>query len=431
MVLSIGLRASVLLAFLLPFFALAAGADGAASVTLRWDRNDEPDIAGYRLYYGTTSHSYDDDVESSTTTATISNLIVGKTYFFAVTAYDTTGLESDFSDEVSYTVAPTPTPSPSPTPSPTPTPSPSPTPSPTSTPSPSPTPSPPPTPKPSPTPSPTPTPKPSPSPSPTPSPSPGEVVSALANVSSRAFVQTGDFVLIGGFILTTDFPKTVAVRAIGPSLSSAGVSQVLADPTLELLDSSGSVIASNDDWRSGGVDLAALGLAPTDDRESTLVATLPAGAYSAIVRGKGNTVGVGLVELYNLGLDGGGFANISTRARVETGEDVLIGGFILAGPNPSRVIVRAIGPSLSAAGVPDPLLDPVLELHDFNGSLIFTNDNWRSDQESQIIDSALPPSDDREAAIVATLPPGAYSAIVRGANSSSGVALFEVYALNQ
>lgn len=237
--------------------------------------------------------------------------------------------------------------------------------------------------------------------------------------------------MIGGFILTTDSPKKVALRAVGPSLSSAGVSQVLADPALELLDSSGSVIASNDDWRSGGADLVALGLAPTDDRESALVATLPSGAYSVVVRGKDETVGVGLVELYDLDLNGGGVANISTRAQVEAGEDVLIGGFILAGMGPSQVIVRAIGPSLSAAGVPDPLVDPELALHDANGSLIFTNDNWRSDQESQIIDSTLPPADDREAAIVAILPPGAYSAIVRGANGSSGVALFEVYALNQ
>ena len=221
------------------------------------------------------------------------------------------------------------------------------------------------------------------------------------------------------------------MRAIGPSLSNAGVGQVLPDPTLDLLDSSGAVIASNDDWRTGGVDLAGLGLAPTDDRESALIATLPAGAYSAVVRGKDDAVGVALVELYDLDLNNGGIANISTRAQVEMGEDVLIGGFILVGTDPSQVIVRAIGPSLASAGVLDPLLDPVLELHDADGSLIFMNDNWRSDQESQVIDSTLPPADDREAAIVATLPPGAYSAIVMGVNGSSGVALFEVYALNQ
>ena len=140
-------------------------------------------------------------------------------------------------------------------------------------------------------------------------------------------------------------------------------------------------------------------------------------------------MGVSLVELYDLDFNKGRIANISTRARVETSEDVMIGGFILGGTDPSQVIVRALGPSLASAGVSDPLSDPVLELYDANGSLIFMNDNWRSEQESQIIGSTLPPADDREAAIVATLPPGAYSAVVRGANDSTGVALFEVYAL--
>jgi len=364
MALSVRSFPSILLVFLLLLAAFAAGAKGAQSVTLAWDSNPEPDIAGYRLYYGKTSQSYRQYVETSATQATASNLVEGTTYFFAATALNTAGVESAFSSEVSYTV-------------------------------------------------------------------PGKILSFLGNVSSRAFVQAGDFAMIGGFILLADAPKRVALRAIGPSLSNAGVGQVLPDPTLDLLDSSGAVIASNDDWRTGGVDLAGLGLAPTDDRESALIATLPAGAYSAVVRGKDDAVGVALVELYDLDLNNGGIANISTRAQVEMGEDVLIGGFILVGTDPSQVIVRAIGPSLASAGVLDPLLGPVLELHDADGSLIFTNDNWRSDQESQVIDSTLPPADDREAAIVATLPPGAYSAIVMGVNGSSGVALFEVYALNQ
>jgi Fibronectin type III domain len=364
MALSVRSLPSILLVFLLLLVAFAAGAKGAESVTLAWDSNPEPDIAGYRLYSGKTSHSYRQYVDTSTTQATVSNLVEGTTYFFAVTAFDTAGLESAFSNEISYSV-------------------------------------------------------------------PGEILSFLGNVSSRTLVQTGDFAMIGGFILLADSPKEVVLRAIGPSLSNAGVSQVLADPTLDLLDSSGTVVASNDDWRTGGLDLVALGLAPTDDRESALIATLPGGAYSAIVRGKDDAVGVALVELYDLDMNNGRIANISTRARVETGEDVLIGGFILTGTDPAQVIVRAIGPSLASAGVMDPLLDPVLELHDADGSLIFTNDNWRSDQESQIIDTTLPPADDREAAIVVTLPPGAYSAIVRGVNDSAGVALFEVYALNQ
>lgn len=353
---------SILFFFFLPFFALAVAAHGALSVTLAWAPNPEPDIAGYRLYYGTISHSYPLYVETSATTATVSNLMEGATFFFAVTAYNNAGLESAFSSEVSYLV-------------------------------------------------------------------PGQIASFLVNVSTRAFVQTGDSAMIGGFIITGDAPKKVALRAIGPSLANAGVSQTLSDPTLDLVDSTGSVIASNDDWRTESVNLKALGLAPTDDRESALVTTLPAGAYSAIVRGKGDAVGVSLVEVYDLDYNTGRIANISTRARVETGGNVMIGGFILAGTDPSSVIVRAIGPSLALAGVSDPLLDPALDLYDANGTLISTNDNWRSTQESQIIATTVPPTDDREAAIVATLPPGAYSAIVRGANDTSGVALFEVYAL--
>ena len=347
---------------LLLLFTWAGGARAAVSLTLAWDRNSETDIAGYRLYYSTTSHSYQRYVETSATQATVSNLVEGTTYYFAATAINLAGLESGFSSEVSYTV-------------------------------------------------------------------PGEIASFLGNVSSRAFVQTGDSVMIGGFILTANTPKRVALRAIGPSLANVGVMQALPDPTLDLVNSSGTVVASNDDWRSGGTDLIPLGLAPADSRESALIANLPADAYSAIVRGKGEATGVALVEVFDLDFNNGRIANISTRARVETGEDILIGGFILVGTNPSQVIVRAIGPSLAAVGVPDPLLDPVLELYDGNGSLIFMNDNWRSDQESQIIASHLAPADDREAAIVATLPAGGYSAIVRGANGSSGVALFEVYAL--
>jgi len=350
------------LSLFLPILGFAVGANGASSVTLAWKTNSEPDLAGYRLYFGRASHAYHQFVETSATTATISNLIEGTTYFFAATAYDTAGVESGFSTEVSYTV-------------------------------------------------------------------PGEVTAFLANVSSRAFVQTADLAMIGGFIITGDAPKKVALRAIGPSLANVGVSQALLDPNLEVVDSSGIVIGSNDDWRDGGGDLISYGLDPTDDRESGLITILPGGVYSAVVRGKDGTAGVALVELYDLDPGSGRVANISTRARAEVDDGALIGGFILGGTAPSSVLIRALGPSLAAAGISEPLLDPTLELYDVNGSLIFTNDNWRSDQESQIIDTALSPSDDREAAIVATLLPGAYSAVIRGANDATGVALFEVYDL--
>ncbi len=252
----------------------------------------------------------------------------------------------------------------------------------------------------------------------------------LDNISSRVFVQTGDNVMIGGFIVQSDSPKKVVLRAIGPSLAQAGVQGALADPVLELHDQTGALVTSNDSWNSSsGQELRTLGLAPTDNREAALVATLPGGSYSAIVRGKGTATGVALFELYNLDRTLGNVANISTRGRVETGDDVMIGGFIVGGTDPTTVIVRAIGPSLLSAGVSDALLDPTLELYDGDGNLLATNDNWRSDQQSAINNSTVPPADNREAAIVATLTPGAYSAVVRGRNGSTGVALFEVYAL--
>jgi hypothetical protein len=203
----------------------------------------------------------------------------------------------------------------------------------------------------------------------------------------------------------------------------------MSDPVLQLMDSSGAVVASNDNWNIPGQEVDAYGLAPTDARESALVAVLSPGAYSAIVSGKAATTGVALFELYDLDVELGRIANISTRSRVESGDNVMIGGFILGGTTGTKVIVRAIGPSLVPSGVTDALVDPTLELYDSNGALLASNDNWRSDQEGAIIDSTVPPADDREAAIVSTLAPGAYSVVIRGANGATGVALVEVYAL--
>ena len=190
-------------------------------------------------------------------------------------------------------------------------------------------------------------------------------------------------------------------------------------------------MASNDDWNFPGEEVSALGLAPSDPREAALVATLSPGPYSAIVSGNGSTTGVALFELYDLDPATSRIANISTRARVEAGDKVMIAGFILSSTAPTALIVRALGPSLAPQGVTDALLDPALEIYDGNGTLLSSNDNWRTDQEAEIIATTVPPTDDREAAIVATLPPGAYSAVIQGANGASGVALFEVYALNQ
>lgn len=173
------------------------------------------------------------------------------------------------------------------------------------------------------------------------------------------------------------------------------------------------------------------GVAPLDEHESAIVATLLPGAYTAILRGTNETSGVALVELYDLTpASNSRIANISTRGKVETGDNVMIGGFIIGGDQPTSVIVRAIGPSLAAESVTGALTDTTLALHDGNGALIAENDDWRDDQPQEIIDSTVPPTDEREAAIVRTLQPGNYTAIVRGKNETSGVALVEVYNLN-
>ena len=242
-------------------------------------------------------------------------------------------------------------------------------------------------------------------------------------------MRSGDSVLIGGFIVTGDATKEVVIRALGPSLAGAGVPKILRNPEVELYDSSGTLIEQNSDWTSLPAGSVPTELQPSDPLEAAIVANLSAGDYTAVVRGEDGTTGVALCELYDLSPNASSVRNISTRGEVGLTDNVMIGGFIIGGSAPTKVLVRAIGPSLVSAGVSGVLADPVLELHDGSGSLIFRNDNWRDDQEQQIIDTTIPPLDDKESAIVATLPPGAYTAIVRGANDTTGVALVEVYSL--
>ena len=235
--------------------------------------------------------------------------------------------------------------------------------------------------------------------------------------------------MIGGFIIGGDEAKPVAVRAIGPSLVELGVADALKDPLLDLYDSSGTVIAENDNWTSLPAESVPDGLAPTDPNESLISMSLDPGNYTAVLRGVDGGSGAALCEVYDLDPARSSVRNLSTRGQVGSGDDVLIGGFIIAGENPTQILVRAIGPSLTAFGVDGALADPILELHGQDGSLIFENDNWRSDQEQQIIDSTIPPTDDRESAIIATLPPGLYTAVVRSAAGGTGVALVELYNL--
>jgi hypothetical protein len=251
------------------------------------------------------------------------------------------------------------------------------------------------------------------------------------NISTRVLVGSGDNVAIAGFIVTGGDPKRVIIRAIGPSLRGAGISNALQDPTLELHSSSGSLIASNDNWKdTQQAEIQASGLAPADDRESAIVRTLSPGAYTAILRGKSGASGIALIEGYDLGPGAGSiFANISTRGFVGTGDNAMIGGLIVGGSGGgvNVVVARALGPSLSTAGVQNALHDPILELHDQNGVLIDSNDNWKDRQEALIERENLAPADDDESALLDVLPAGAYTAIVRGKNDSTGVALVEFY----
>jgi hypothetical protein len=242
-------------------------------------------------------------------------------------------------------------------------------------------------------------------------------------------VEFGANVLIGGFVVTGTQPKKMIVRAIGPSLQLPGV---VANPYLELRDSSGTLIRANDNWRDEQeAEIIATTIPPSNNLESAIVATLPANgaAYTAAVSGLNVGTGLGVVEVYDLDQAASSkLANISTRGLIQTGNDVLIGGLIVLGQTDTmRVILRAIGPSLPVSGA---LADPMLELRDGNGGLIASNDNWRSDQEAEIIATTIPPSHDFESAIVRNLPPGTYTAIVSGVGNTTGVGLVEAYNLS-
>ena len=273
-------------------------------------------------------------------------------------------------------------------------------------------------------------PTPTPTPTVTPSPTPTPAAQPL-NLSTRMRVQTGDNVGIGGFIVTGSAPKNVLLRAIGPSLS---VTNVLVDPVLELHGPSGFATVINDNWRDDPAQEAliiATGIPPVSDFESAIVATLDPGQYTAIVRGKNNTIGVALVEAYDLNQTAASkLANISTRAMVGTGNDIVIAGFILGNNSgDDRVVLRGIGPSLTSVGVPNALTDPTLELRDGNGAVVRANNDWQDDkaQAAELSAAGLAPTNPLESGIAETLAPGNYTALLAGQNSGTGVGLVEVY----
>ena len=357
------------------------------SVTLAWDPNSDQNV-GYNVYWGTTSGIYDQQVDAqSRTTQTIPSLTTGVRYYFAVTAYNELGQESAFSDEISVVVSP-----PGSTPTPTP----------------------------------TPTPSPSPSPTPTPTPLPQYIL----NLSTRVKIKTPDDVMIGGFIVSGDSDKPVLIRALGPSLAGVGLKHPLPDPMLQLFDLNGNLVDQNDNWTSLPPGTVPTDLQPSAPTESVIVRSLTPGSYTAVLHSVDGSTGNALVELYDTNPGESHVLNMSTRGQVGTSDSVMIGGFIVGGSQPSKVLVRAIGPSLASYGLQGALSDPVMELHASDGSLIYQDDNWRGVQGTAIAATGLAPSDDRESAIIITLDPGAYTAIIRGANGSTGVALVEIYALD-
>jgi len=257
----------------------------------------------------------------------------------------------------------------------------------------------------------------------------------LLNISTRAFIRPDENVLIGGFIISGTVPKRVIIRAVGPSLNNSGLPRFLPDPVLELMDASGAVIATNDDWMeaSNADEIRATTIAPSNDLESALLVTLaPGQGYTAIVRDFfDGEIGHALVEVYDLNESAAALlANISSRALVDIGDSILIGGFILRGGSGSGdVVVRAIGFSLGQAGVTSPLDDPTLELRNANGALVAANDDWQDTDEAGIRQTGLAPTDELESAIAISLPAGNYTALVAGFEGMAGIGLVEVYNL--
>jgi hypothetical protein len=254
----------------------------------------------------------------------------------------------------------------------------------------------------------------------------------IVQLSTRGSVGTGDEVMIGGFIIQGGTSKKVIIRAIGPSLAVAGVVGALQNPFLELHDGVGALVQSNDDWRdSQEQEIIDSTVPPTNDLESAIVADLAPGNYTAIVSGAAGGTGVALVEVYDLEQDNGKLANISTRAHVDTGDNALIGGFIIKGPQSQKNVIRALGPSLSSSGVTGALANPTLDLYNGAGGLLQSNDDFNSNRDAGVIRGyGLAPVNGYESGLYFEGAPGNFTAVIRGANGSSGVGLVEIYGVN-
>ena len=257
--------------------------------------------------------------------------------------------------------------------------------------------------------------------------------SNIINMSTRILAETGDDVIVMEFVVRGSGTKYMILRGIGPSLIGFGIPDALRDPVMTLLDARGSILDSNDNWVDSPDKEAiiATGIPPTDRRESAIVHTFAPGIYTVVVRGVRGTTGVALAETYDLSSSDQTtvISGIGTRGFVSIADHVIISGVIVAGSAPLPVLLRALGASLGDVGISAPLADPVLELHDGNGALIALNDNWRDLQEAEIVATGLAPDNDRESAIVATLAPGAYTAIVGGLNKTTGTGFVQFYSL--
>jgi arylsulfate sulfotransferase len=253
------------------------------------------------------------------------------------------------------------------------------------------------------------------------------------NLSTRGMVGANEEALIGGFIVAGSDPQAVVLRALGPSLASFGLLETVANPVLTLFDSAGNAVVTNDDWEDdpGADQIAADGLAPINPSESATIQNLEPGAYTFVVLGKDSTAGVGLVEAYDLSpLAASRLANLSTRGLVGTGDNVLIGGFIVGEVESNTVVIRAVGPSLASAGITNPLGDPMLTVYDSNGETIANNDSWQEDlSATDLTARELAPTDAAEAATILHLPAGAYTTIVNGVGRATGIGLIEIFDL--
>jgi uncharacterized delta-60 repeat protein len=256
---------------------------------------------------------------------------------------------------------------------------------------------------------------------------------SFKNLSARAHTFTGERILITGFIIQGSENKTLLIRGLGPSLASFGIPAPLANPILFLFDHTGTLIAANDNWKDPQqAQIQATGLAPPNNFDAAILISLSPGAYTAFLQGKAMTTGIGLAEVYDVDPNANAQpTNVSARAFVGTGNDVLIGGTIIGGSATSlqRVLVRALGPSLASAGITSPLANPTLSLRDANGNVIASNDNWKDPQQAAIAATGKAPPNDNESAILELLAPGNYTAIVAGKNGTTGVALLEFYSL--